>query len=258
MRRAGLVVSRTLDAVSQAAVVGISTGELDRIAAETILESGSTSSFLGYEGFPATICVSVNDEVIHGIPGTRVLKDGDMVSVDCGAIVEGWHADSAVTILVGTAAAENVALSEATHRAMWAGIAAVATSERISEVSGAIEKAIESASGGVDYGIVEDYVGHGIGSRMHQPPDVPNFRTRERGARIRPGLCIAIEPMVTLGKPFTQLLEDDWTVVTDDGLPAAHWEHTVAVLADGISVLTARDAGVAQLAQFGIVPVNLD
>lgn len=252
MRQAGLVVADALAAVRSATQVGTTTRELDEVAARVIKSAGAEPSFLGYDDFPATVCVSVNDEVIHGIPGDRVIQDGDVVSIDCGAIVDGWHADAAITVLVGGVSGKHVALSEATQRAMWAGIAAIATGERLTVVGAAIEESIESAPGGVTYGIVEDYVGHGIGSSMHQAPDIPNFRTRERGVRIKPGLCVAIEPMITLGEPNTQVLEDDWTVVTDDGSVAAHWEHSVAVLEDGIFVLTDPDGGAERLAELGV------
>ena len=252
MRQAGLVVADALAAVRSATQVGTTTRELDEVAARVIKSAGAEPSFLGYDDFPATVCISVNDEVIHGIPGDRVIQDGDVVSIDCGAIVDGWHADAAITVLVGGVSGKHVALSEATQRAMWAGIAAIATGERLTVVGAAIEESIESAPGGVTYGIVEDYVGHGIGSSMHQAPDIPNFRTRERGVRIKPGLCVAIEPMITLGEPNTQVLEDDWTVVTDDGSVAAHWEHSVAVLEDGIFVLTDPDGGAERLAELGV------
>lgn len=252
MRQAGLVVADALAGVREAVLPGATTADLDAIAHDLITSRGATPSFLGYQDFPASICVSVNDEVVHGIPGPRVLVDGDLVSIDCGAIVEGWHGDAAVSVIVGAADPGDTALSQVTEEAMWAGIRALAGSGRLGDVSAAIEDLVEASGDGVTYGIVEEYVGHGIGSSMHQAPDVPNFRTRERGARVKPGLCIAIEPMLTRGQPFTQVCEDDWTVVTDDGSRAAHWEHTVAVLEDGIFVLTAPDGGAARLRQFGI------
>ncbi|MCA5892647.1 type I methionyl aminopeptidase [Isoptericola sp. NEAU-Y5] len=278
MRRAGLVVARALDEVREAARPGMTTADLDAVAARVIADAGATPSFLGYEGYPATLCVSVNDEVIHGIPGPRVLAVGDLVSVDCGAVVDGWHGDSAVSLVLGAdgavdvdgAAVDGAAVDEAdpadvalvrtTRTAMWAGIAALAGGGRLSDVGAAVETAVELGGGivGAEYGIVEEYVGHGIGTAMHQPPDVVNFRTRERGPRLRPGMCLAIEPMVTRGSAATRVLDDDWTVVTQDGTRAAHWEHSVAILDDGISVLTAPDAGRAGLSPFGVVPVVLD
>lgn len=274
MRRAGLVVASALDAVRAAARPGMTTADLDEVAARTIAAAGATPSFLGYLGYPATICVSVGDEVIHGIPGARVLEVGDVVSVDCGAIVDGWHGDSAISIVLGpdgaldvdapaSADGEDAAdldLVRATRTAMWAGIAALAGGKRLNDVGTAVEAAVELAGGatGVEYGIVEDYVGHGIGTAMHQPPDVVNFRTSDRGPRLRPGMCLAVEPMVTRGSGDTRVLEDDWTVVTQDGARAAHWEHTVALLEGGISVLTAPDGGRAGLAPFEVEPVTLD
>lgn len=254
MREAGLVVARALAAVREAARAGTTTAELDAVAASVIAEAGAVPSFLGYQGFPASTCISVNDGVVHGIPGARILEPGDVVSIDCGAIVRGWHGDAAVTIVLDEADPADVALSQAAHDAMWAGIAALHGASRVGEVSAAIDDAITAAgeADGVVYGIVEEYVGHGIGTAMHQSPDVPNFRSRDRGARVRPGLCVAIEPMLSRGERFTQVCEDDWTVVTDDGSRAAHWEHTVAVLDDGLWVLTAADGGAEQLAAAGV------
>lgn len=260
MRRAGLVVADALATVRSAVRPGMTTADLDALAAAVIGDAGATPSFLGYHGYPATLCVSVNDEVVHGIPGTRELLPGDVVSVDCGAIVDGWHGDSAFSFVLPDADPADVALVEATERALWAGIAALATGERLGDVGNAVEDSIEAsaATDGVPYGIIEEYVGHGIGTSMHQPPDVLNYRTRERGPRLKPGMCLAIEPMVTRGERFTQVLEDDWTVVTDDGARAAHWEHSVAILEDGIWVLTAPDGGAAKLAELGVTVAPLD
>lgn len=271
MRRAGLVVADTLHAVRDAARPGMTTADLDSVASDAIRGAGATPSFLGYEGFPATICVSVGDEVIHGIPGGRVLGVGDLVSVDCGAIVDGWHGDSAISFVLGADGAVAVdapddaveavggsvayaQLVRATEAAMWAGIAALAGGRRLNDVGRAVEASVELAGEliGVEYGIVEEYVGHGIGSAMHQPPDVVNFRVREAGPRLRPGMCLAIEPMVTLGTGDTHVLDDEWTVVTADGSRAAHWEHTVAILEDGIWVLTAPDGGAERLGDLGV------
>ena len=260
MRRAGLVVADALATVRSAVRPGMTTADLDALAAAVIGDAGAPPSVLGYHGYPATLCVSVNDEVVHGIPGTRELLPGDVVSVDCGAIVDGWHGDSAFSFVLPEADAADVALVEATERALWAGIAALATGERLGDVGNAVEDSIEAsaAADGVAYGIIEEYVGHGIGTSMHQPPDVLNYRTRERGPRLKPGMCLAIEPMVTRGERFTQVLEDDWTVVTDDGARAAHWEHSVAILEDGIWVLTAPDGGAAKLAELGVTIAPLD
>jgi methionyl aminopeptidase len=244
MRRAGLVVADALDAVRAAVGPGVTTAQLDAVAERVIRGAGATPSFLGYVDYPATLCVSVNDEVVHGIPGARVLEPGDVVSVDCGAIVDGWHGDSAFSTVLAPADPQDVALVETTEAAMWAGIAALHGAARTSAVGEAVDDLV-----GDRFGIVEEYVGHGIGTAMHQPPDVPNYRSRDRGARVQPGLVVAVEPMLTRGGPDTHELADGWTVTTDDGSRAAHWEHTVAVLPDGrLWVLTARDGGAAGLA----------
>ena len=274
MRRAGLVVADVLAAVRAAARPGTTTADLDAVAAAVIADAGATSNFLGYEGFPATICTSVNDEVIHGIPGSRVLAVGDVVSVDAGAVVDGWHGDSATSFVLGAdgplapGAAGGAAggdpaddaLVRATEAAMWAGIAALATGQRLGDVGTAVETAVElaGAAGGAELGIVEEYVGHGIGTAMHQPPDVLNYRTSDRGMRLRPGMCLCVEPMMTRGSGATRELEDGWTVVTTDGSRAAHWEHSVAILEGGISVLTARDGGAERLGALGVDVVVLD
>lgn len=260
MRRAGLVVADALDAVRAQVRAGMTTADLDAIAADVIRGAGATPSFLGYEGYPATLCVSVNDEVVHGIPGARVLGPGDVVSIDCGAIVDGWHGDSAITVVLAGGDPADAELSAVTERAMWAGIAALASADRLAAVGEAVEDVVEAAAadGGPQYGIVQEFVGHGIGSAMHQPPEVLNYRSRDRGARVRPGLCVAIEPMITRGGSATRTLEDDWTAVTVDGSRAAHWEHSVAVLEDGIVVLTARDGGARALAGLGVAVVSVD
>ncbi len=263
MRRAGLVVARALAATRDAARPGATTADLDAVAASVIAEAGAVPSFLGYEGYPATVCVSVNDEVVHGIPSARVLEPGDVVSIDCGAIVDGWHGDSALTVVLPGADPADEALRDVTERAMWDGIAALAAgaglADRLNVVGEAVEQAVEDTAGtGATYGIVQEYVGHGIGSAMHQPPDVLNYRTRDHGPRLRPGMCLAIEPMITRGDAATEVLEDDWTVVTADGSRAAHWEHTVALLDGGLWVLTAEDGGAAELGRRGVAVAALD
>ncbi|MBD3778801.1 MAG: type I methionyl aminopeptidase [Micrococcales bacterium] len=259
MRRAGLVVADALAAARAAARPGVTTADLDAAAEAVIADAGAEPSFLGYYDYPATICVSVNDEVVHGIPSGRVLEPGDVVSIDCGAIVEGWHGDSALTLVLPEADPADAELAAVTERAMWDGIAALASgdpvADRLGVVGDAVERCLEATGG--TFGIVQDYVGHGIGSAMHQPPDVPNYRTRDRGPRLRPGMCLAIEPMVTRGGSGTEVLEDDWTVVTVDGSRAAHWEHTVALLDGGIWVLTAVDGGAAELAARGVTVAPL-
>jgi methionyl aminopeptidase len=256
MHEAGLVLSRALDAAVAAAAPGVTTARLDEVFAAVLQEAGAKSNFLGYHGFPATICTSVNEEVVHGIPGNRVLQDGDIISIDGGAIVDGWHSDSARTVIVGTADPEDVRLSEVTEGAMWRGIAALATGKFVGDIGDAVDDYVSSVPG-KPLGILEDYVGHGIGSEMHMAPDVLNYRTGHRGPKIRPGLCLAIEPMLVRGSIDTAVLDDDWTVVTTDGKRSCQWEHSVAVHEKGIWVLSAPDGGAAKLAPLGVVPVPI-
>jgi len=268
MRRAGLVVARTLEMLREAAVAGVTTGELDRLAERSIRGAGATPSFLGYghPPFTGTVCLSVNDEIVHGLPGQRALRDGDVLSIDCGAIVDGWHGDAALSVVVGGEAQADpgdLELLRVTEDAMWRGIAALAVGERLHAVGGAVEDHVLSvsssgANGGASYGIVEEYVGHGIGTEMHQDPQVPNYRVRDKGVRIRSGLVVAIEPMLTRGSAETRVLADDWTVVSLDGSNAAHFEHTVAVLDDGLWVLTALDGGKSRLEALGARYAPLD
>jgi len=238
MRRAGLVVAETLELVRRCIKPGLTTGDLDALAEAHIRDRGATPSFLGYHGFPASLCISVNDEVVHGIPGRRVLQEGDLVSIDCGAIVEGWHGDAATTVALGDVPAEQHALMQTCEQALQRGIAAAQVGGRLTDISAAIEEHVRSSG---PYGIVEDYVGHGIGSAMHQPPNVPNYGRPGRGLRLVAGLVLAVEPMLVLGDPDTDVLDDDWTVVTRDGSRAAHFEHTVALTPNGPRVLTALD-----------------
>jgi methionyl aminopeptidase len=256
MRRAGLVVGQTLQLMAQTVRPGMSTKQLDELAEEHIRGCGATPSFLGYHGFTGSLCTSVNDEVVHGIPGPRVLAEGDLISIDCGAIVDGWHGDAAISVIVGGRGAgcpEDLALIDATEDSMWAGIAALTVGESLYAVGAGVEDSIV-ASGerdGHDYGIVEEYVGHGIGTEMHMDPQVPNYRVRDKGPTVRSGVTVAIEPMVTLGSAETRVLQDDWTVVTTDQSRAAHWENTVAVTDDGLWVLTALDGGKERLEAAG-------
>jgi methionyl aminopeptidase len=249
MRRAGLVVGETLALLRSRVRAGVTTGELDAVAEDAIRSSGATPSFKGYHGFPGSICVSVNDEVVHGIPGPRALSEGDVVSVDCGAIVDGWHGDAAVTVAVGQVPDEVTELMAVTEEAMWRGIGAARLGGRVTDISHAVESHVRSRG---DYGILEDYVGHGIGSEMHQPPNVPNFGRPGRGPTLVRGLALAVEPMITLGSKDTVVLEDDWTVVTADGTSAAHFEHTFTLTPTGTWVLTALDGGEAQLGALGV------
>ena len=241
MRAAGALVARTLAAVVEHTRSGVSTGELDALAEQTIRDGGGVPSFLGYHGYPASICASVNEQIVHGIPSTsQVLADGDLISVDCGAIVDGWHGDAAVTIPVGTVAAADLALSAACEAALTAGIAAVRPGGRLSDVSHAVQTAVEAANqrNGVHYGIVAEYGGHGIGTAMHMDPFLPNLGAPGQGPRLVPGMALAVEPMLTAGDPETRELDDGWTVVTADGSRAVHWEHSVAVTEDGPRILT--------------------
>jgi methionyl aminopeptidase len=234
----------------------VTTIELDGIARERIAAAGAVSSFLGYGGgfglppFPAVTCISVNSEIVHGIPGDRVLADGDLVSVDFGVSVNGWHGDSAITFSVGTPDPVAETLSEATRQAMWAGIAAARIGARIGDIAHAVETSVRAQP--QRYGIVAEYTGHGIGTAMHQPPDVPNLGRPGRGELLAKGICVAIEPMVTLGSAATATLDDEWTVVTRDGSLAAHWEHTIALTPAGVWVLTAEDGGEAELRARGV------
>jgi len=251
MREAGLVTQRALAAMTEAVAPGITTGELDRIAEDSIRSEGAVPSFKGYRGFPAVMCASVNDEVVHGIPSRRRrLHDGDIISLDCGAIVDGWHGDSAVTVPVGDVPPEQLELIDVTERSLWAGLAATVAGGRLTDISAAVEASVRSHPH--RYGIVDHYGGHGIGTEMHQDPHVLNHGRPGRGPRLVPGLALAVEPMVTLGDPATRELEDGWTVVTLDGSYAAHWEHTVAVTEDGPWVTTAEDGGSSRLAELGV------
>ncbi|MFZ8909181.1 MAG: type I methionyl aminopeptidase [Candidatus Nanopelagicales bacterium] len=239
MRAAGLVVAKTLHRVAQMTVPGITTAEMDECAAQSIRDEGATPSFLGYHGFPAHICVSVNEEVVHGIPGSRRIASGDVVSIDCGAIIDGWHGDAAVTVLVGDVSEDLRELSRVTEQSLWAGLAAARPGNRLSDIGHAVESSVRAS--GEAYGIVEEYVGHGIGSSMHMEPAVPNYGRPGKGPRLVPGMALAVEPMIILGDPTVEVLDDEWTVVTSDGSHASHWEHTVAVTEDGPWVLTALD-----------------
>ena len=244
MRRAGRVVAEVLALVESELAPGVTTGHLDRLAEAHIRASNGTPSFKGYLGsgrygrgaaaFPASTCISIDNEVVHGIPSNRVIQDGQIVSIDVGAIVDGWHGDAARTFIVGQAPAAVVDLVAATRLAMMAGIAAALPGNRVGDISAAVE----DVGRGAGYGIVRHFVGHGIGTEMHQDPQVPNYRTGYRGVELKPGLCLAIEPMFTLGGDDVEVLRDHWTVVTADGSLAAHFEHTIAVTEHGPQILT--------------------
>ena len=256
MREAGLLVGRTLELLAAEVAPGVTTLELDRLAEEFIRSHGGVPNFQLVPGYSHTLCTSVNEEVVHGIPGSRVLREGDIVSIDCGAEVAGWNGDAAFTAVVGgpdAARPEDLALIAATEASLYAGIAAMRVGDRLYAVGEAVEGSIEAAAerDGRVYGVIEDYVGHGIGTQMHMDPQIPNYAVRDVGPKLVDGFTGAIEPMVTLGTSDTTVLADDWTVVTADGTRAAHWEHSVAVRDEGLWILTAIDGGEAALAARG-------
>jgi len=254
----GLATAASLVAARQAIRVGASTLDVDAAAEAAIVAHGGQSNFKLEQGYFHTVCASVNDDVVHGIPTGRLLGAGDIVSIDSGAILDGWNGDAAFTVVIPDPSrpeivAEREELSRVTEQSLWHGIARLHTARHLNEVGDAIEDYIESQG---SYGILTDYVGHGIGRSMHEAPPVFNYRVRQKGPDVKPGLVVAIEPMVVLGDIETYTRDDDWTVATSDGKAAAHWEHSVAVHKDGIWVLTAADGGAAGLAQFNITPVR--
>ncbi|MEO6504480.1 MAG: type I methionyl aminopeptidase [Terrimesophilobacter sp.] len=259
MLRPGLATAASLTAARSAIVSGATTRELDLLAEAAIRVLGGVPNFMKEPGYRHTICASINEDIVHGIPGERALVAGDIVSIDSGAEVGGWNGDAAITVVLPDPdrpdrVAELIELSDVTEQSLWCGIAALASASHLGEVGGAIEDYIGSRG---TYGILEDYTGHGIGRSMHEEPPVFNYRIRDRGPRVRPGLVVAIEPMVTLGGIETFVRQDGWTVATSDGTASAHWEHSIAVHDDGIWVLTADDGGAAGLAPFGVTPVPL-
>jgi methionyl aminopeptidase len=261
MREAGLITAAALKAVRDAIAPGVSTLELDALAEVTIISMGARSNFKLVPGYNHTICSSVNDEVVHGIPSKeRILQAGDIISVDCGAMTPaGWNGDAAFSMVVPGGDPEVMArrqqISDVCEASLWAGIAAFAKAKRLNEVGRVIEKSIKDAG---RYGILQDYIGHGVGRSMHEDPAVFNYQTRDLGPVIEPGLVIAIEPMITAGSQAVKILDDEWTVSSKDGSDSSHWEHTVARHSGGIWVLTAEDGGVAGLAKYGITPVPLE
>ena len=238
MRKAGRIVAGTIERVVASVRPGITTEDLDRVAEDYIRERDATPSFKGYRGFPASICTSLNNEVVHGIPSpNRVLKDGDLLSLDFGAIWDGFHADAAVTVFVGAArSSEAEKLVRITEESLYAGIARIRPGGRLSDISNAVEQ----VATGAGFTVVREYVGHGIGRKLHEDPQIPNYGPPGRGPEMRPGLVVAVEPMVNMGDWPTRVLADDWTVVTEDGSLSAHFEHTIAVTEDGHEILTAR------------------
>ncbi|MCW4457566.1 type I methionyl aminopeptidase [Microbacterium sp. MPKO10] len=264
MREPGLLTARALAAACDAVRPGVTTAEIDSVAESVIVAGGGKPNFKMERGYHHTLCVSVNDEVVHGIPGDRVIEPGDIVSIDCGADVGGWNGDSAATVVVPDPERPDVVaarekLSAATEGSLWAGIARLATATHLNEIGDAVQSFIEAnpAADGSAYGIIEDYIGHGIGRSMHEEPPVFNYRVPMQGPAVKNGLVVAIEPMVVEASPDTEVQSDDWTVVTTDGGAAAHWEHSIAVHAGGIWVLTAEDGGAAGLAPFGITPAPI-
>jgi len=249
MRRAGRIVGETLQQCRDSIQPGMTADDLDRLAETYIRDHDAVPSFKGYHGFPKTLCISVNDEVVHGIPGPRRFQSGDVVSIDCGAIFEGWHGDAAITVALGDVPDETRALLAACEEALWRGIAAARIGGHVTDVPHAVETSVRGAG---DYGIVEDYVGHGIGSSMHMAPNVPNVGAAGHGPRLVHGIALAVEPMITLGGIETDLMPDEWTVVTRDGSVASHFEHTFTLTHSGTWVLTALDGGSARLADLGV------
>lgn len=266
MREAGQVVAAVHATLMEAVKPGLTTKELDQLVYDVTLAHDAKPNFLNYNGFSGSVCISVNEEIVHGIPGSRVIEPGDIVSFDCGAVIQRaglpWHGDAAFTVVLdGPDEAQNrkrQELSAMTEHSMWAGIAAAATAKRIGDISAAIEDDVEEQ--GLEYGwipeLLEGYTGHGIGNHLHEDPTVYNYRTRNKGPKIGPGTTICIEPMLTEGNQASAVLADDWTVVTINGLASAHWEHTIAITREGISVLTAADAGKVGLAPYGITPIE--
>jgi len=234
MRRAGRIVAEMHERTREAIRPGVTTSELDKVAREVLEQRNARSNFLGYHGFPAVICTSPNDTIVHGIPGDYRLEEGDIISVDCGAIVEGYHGDAAYTAAVGQVSEEATRLMEVTERSLWAAIEQMVDGNRISDIGHAVQTVAEAAG----FSVVREYVGHAIGTAMHEEPQVPNYGPPGRGPRLRPGLVLAVEPMVNVGGAVTRLLADGWSVVTADGSLSAHFEHTIAVGQDGPEVLT--------------------
>lgn len=254
MRRAGLVVARALREMAAAAAPGVSTGELDALARDVLKDEGATSNFLGYDigngPFPGVICASINERIVHGIPSTDTkLADGDILSIDFGAVVDGWHGDAAITVCVGDVDDDSRELSDVCEQSLWDGLAAARPGGRLTDISHAVETSVRAAG---RYGIVAGYGGHGIGTRMHMDPHILNYGRAGKGPRLHPGMTLAIEPMITLGSRATKEMDDGWTVTTADGSRAAHWEHTVAIMADGPWVLTAEDGGRSELGARGV------
>ena len=234
MRRAGKVVAEMHECIREAIRPGVTTLELDKIGRDVIERRGARSNFLGYHGYPAVICSSPNDMIVHGIPGPYRLEEGDIISIDCGAIIQGWHGDAAFTAPVGQVTEEAAKLIKVTEASLYAGIDQMVDGNRISDIGHAVQKVAEAAG----FSVVREYVGHAIGTAMHEKPEVPNYGDPGKGPKLRVGNVYAVEPMVNVGRPATRLLDDGWSVVTADGSLSAHWEHTIAITDDGPEILT--------------------
>ena len=237
MKKAGNIVYKTHQYLKQYLKPGITTKELDKLAYDFIIKEGATPSFLNYDGFPGTICISINDEVVHGIPGNRKIKDGDIVKLDIGACWKGYHGDSAWSYAVGNVTDDIKYLMEHTEKALYKGLEQVKPGNHIGDIGAAIEEYAKAHK----LGIVRELVGHGIGSNVHEKPDVPNYGKKGTGPVLKKGMCIAIEPMLNLGTKDIYILDDDWTIITRDGMPSAHYEHTVIVTEDGYEITTGDD-----------------
>lgn len=234
MRRAGRVVAEMLDACQAAARPGVTTADLDKVAREVLAKRKAKSNFLGYHGYPAVICTSPNSVIVHGIPGDYRLEEGDIISIDCGAIIDGWHGDAARTIPVGEISEEARKLITVTEESLWAGIQHVRHGARLTDIGHAVQTVAEGAG----FSVVREYVGHAIGTAMHEEPQVPNYGAPGKGVKLRAGMVFAVEPMINAGKPGTRLLDDGWSVVTADGSLSAHFEHTIAITDNGPEVFT--------------------
>ena len=255
MRKAGLVVADTLKQIKAQAKIGMTTLDLNDLAISNLTKHGATSSFLGYHGFPAVICASVNEEVVHGIPNKRKLISGDLLSIDFGAIIEGWHGDAAISFGLGEVDPADQKLMDVCEESLWRGIAAGKKGGKLTDISAAVEGYINSQG---KYGILREYGGHGIGSAMHQEPHILNFGPAGNGPELTVGMALAIEPMITRGNEKTKVLGDDWTVVASDSSKGAHFEHTYAITPDGkVFVLTAEDGGKQKLGQLGVETSDL-
>lgn len=237
MRRSGKITSKTLAMLMQSAKPGMTTGDLDRLAEQSIRSMGGVPTFIGYNGYPSSICASVNDEVVHGMPGDRTLEEGDLLSIDIGTTFEGYVSDSAVTVAIGAVSASAQRLMRVTQECLMVGIAEMTVGKHVGDIGYAVQQHAESHG----YGVVRALVGHGVGRKMHEDPQVPNYGTRGAGPQLRAGLVLAVEPMIVEGSWQVATLEDGWTVVTEDGKLAAHFEHTIAVTDQGPKILTLRD-----------------